>query len=46
MQQAIKVGAPDWRPLEKAVPPDYCESFMFMGKAGDIVEDVPAIVES
>jgi hypothetical protein len=37
MQQAIKVGAPDWRPLENAIPTEYCESFMFMGKAGDIV---------
>ena len=31
------MGAPDWRPLEKEIPPDYCEDFMFMGKGGDIV---------
>ena len=37
MQQAIKVGAPDWRPLENAIPPEYCEDFMFMGSAGGIV---------
>ena len=37
MQQAIKVAAPDWRPLGNAIPPEYFESFMFMGKAGDIV---------
>ena len=37
MNSAIEVGNPDWRPLENAIPPEYCESFMFMGKAGDIV---------
>jgi hypothetical protein len=37
MRQAIKVGAPDWRSLENAIPTEYCESFMFMGKVGDIV---------
>ena len=37
MNSAIEVGQPDWRPLENAMPPEYCESFMFMGKAGDIV---------
>jgi hypothetical protein len=37
MKCAIEVGKPDWRPLENAIPPDYAEDFMFMGKAGDIV---------
>ena len=37
MKHAIEVGNPDWRPLENAIPPEYCESFMFMGKASDIV---------
>ena len=37
MKHAIEVGNPDWRPLENAIPPEYCESLMFMGKAGDIV---------
>ncbi len=37
MKCAIEVGKPDWLPLENAIPPEYCESFMFMGKAGDIV---------
>ena len=36
MQQVVKVAVPDWRPLENAIPPEYCESFMFMGKAGNI----------
>jgi hypothetical protein len=37
MKRAIEVGKPDWRPLENAIPSDYAEDFMFMGKAGDIV---------
>jgi len=37
MNSAIEVGKPDWRPLENAIPSDYAEDFMFMGKAGDIV---------
>ena len=37
MTCAIEVGKPDWRPLENAIPSDYAEDFMFMGKAGDIV---------
>ena len=37
MKCAIEVGKPDWRPLENAMPPEFCEEFMFMGKAGDIV---------
>ena len=37
MTFSIEVGKPDWRPLENAMPPDYCEDFMFMGKADDIV---------
>ncbi len=37
MRQALKVGAPDWRPHENAIPPEYFESFLFMSKAGGIV---------
>jgi hypothetical protein len=37
MNSAIEVGKPDWRPLERALPSEFCEDFMFMGKAGDIV---------
>jgi hypothetical protein len=37
MKCAIEVGKPDWLPLENAIPSDYAEDFMFMGKAGDIV---------
>ncbi len=34
---AIEVGEPDWRPLEGALPSEFCEDFMFMGKVSDIV---------
>ena len=37
MKHAIEVGKPDWRPLENAMPSEFCEEFMFMGKATDIV---------
>jgi len=37
MKFAIEVDKPDWRPLENAMPSEFCEDFMFMGKAGDIV---------
>jgi hypothetical protein len=37
MKCAIEVGKPDWRALENAIPPEYCEDYMFIGKAGDIV---------
>jgi len=37
MKSEIEVVQTDWRPLERALPSEYCESFMFMGKAGDIV---------
>ena len=37
MKCAIEVGKPDWRTLESAMPPEFCEDFMFMGKAGGIV---------
>jgi hypothetical protein len=37
MKHVIIVGEPDWRPLENAIPPESCEDFMFMGKAGGIV---------
>ena len=36
MKHAIEVGKPDWQPLENAIPPEYCEVYMYMGKAGDI----------
>lgn len=37
MKCEIEVGQSDWRPLEIALPSEFCEDFMFMGKAGDIV---------
>jgi hypothetical protein len=37
MKCEIEVGQPDWRPLEQALPSEFCEEFMFMGKAGVIV---------
>ena len=37
MKCEIEVEKPDWWPLERALPSEFCESFMFMGKAGDIV---------
>ena len=37
MKCEIEVGQPDWRPLERALPSEFCEDFMFMGKVGDIV---------
>jgi len=37
MTCAIEVGEPDWRPLERALPSEFCEEFMFMGKVGGIV---------
>jgi len=37
MKPAIEVGKPDWRPLENAMPSEFCDEFMFMGKAGDVV---------
>jgi len=37
MKCAIEVGKPDWRALEKTIPSDYAEDFMFMGNAGGIV---------
>ena len=37
MKCEIEVGQPDCRPLERALPSEFCEDFMFMGKAGDIV---------
>ncbi len=33
MKCEIEVGQPDWRPLEIALPFEFCEDFMFMGKA-------------
>jgi len=37
MKHAIEGGKPDWQPLENAIPREYCEDYMYMGKAGDIV---------
>ena len=28
MKCAIEVGKPDWRPLENAIPPEYCEDYV------------------
>jgi len=33
---AITVGEPNWTPLELAVPACEMESFMYMGRAGEI----------
>ena len=37
MNSAIEVGEPDWRPLERALPSEYCEDFMYIAHVGDIV---------
>jgi hypothetical protein len=28
MKYAIEVGKPDWRPLENAMPPEFCEDYV------------------
>jgi hypothetical protein len=28
MKCAIEVGKPDWRPLESAMPPEFCEDYV------------------
>jgi hypothetical protein len=30
MKHAIEVGKPDWRPLENAIPPEYCEDYVVL----------------
>jgi hypothetical protein len=37
MSRAIKVGEPNWKPLEGVLSREHCEDFMFMGSAGGIV---------
>jgi len=37
MKYAIEVGKPDWRPLENAMPSEFCEDFMYIAHVGDIV---------
>lgn len=32
----IRVGEPDWAPLENAIPYEWCGGFMFMGYVDDI----------
>jgi hypothetical protein len=32
----IRVGRPDWAPLENAIPYEWCGGFMFMGYVDDI----------
>jgi len=33
---SITVGAPNWTPLERVLPPDECVNYMYMGRAGEI----------
>ena len=35
-QVAIRVGEPNWTPLELAVPARELQNFMYMGRAGEI----------
>jgi hypothetical protein len=35
-QVGVTVGAPNWAPLERAVPVADLENFMYMGCAGEI----------
>jgi hypothetical protein len=37
MSRAIKVGEPDWKPLEGVLSPEDCAAFMYMGHVGGIV---------
>jgi hypothetical protein len=37
MSRAIKVGEPNWKPLDGVLSREHCEDFMFMGSAGGIV---------
>ncbi len=36
IQIQVVVGEPNWSPLEAVVPPAELESFMYMGRAGEI----------
>jgi hypothetical protein len=36
IRAAVTVGEPNWAPLELAVPACELESFMYMGRAGEI----------
>lgn len=35
-QVPVTVGEPNWTPLERTVPASELDSFMYMGRAGDI----------
>jgi hypothetical protein len=37
MTRAIKVGPPDWKPLEEVLSHEDCMDFMYMARAGGIV---------
>lgn len=37
MSRAIRVSAPDWKPLEGFLSREHCADFMFMGSTGRIV---------
>ena len=37
MRRAIKVGEPDWKPLEGVLSSDDCSCFMYMGVTSGIV---------
>jgi hypothetical protein len=37
MSRAIKVGEPNWKPLQGVLSREHYEAFMFMGSAGGIV---------
>lgn len=32
----MTVGKPNWAPLESVLPPEDCEDYMYMGRAGEI----------
>lgn len=32
----ITVGEPNWAPLESVLPPEECQEYMYMGRAGEI----------
>jgi hypothetical protein len=39
MSRAIKVGEPDWKPLEGVLSPEDCAAFMYMGHVGTAIRD-------
>ncbi len=32
----MEVGEPNWQPLERVLPREECELFMYMGRSGEI----------